>query len=134
MKIFGSKFMMSAVLILGLALAFNACKDDGDEDDYGSLLIGTWEGTWESRITGTVNGEPYSSVKVLTVVFTFQEGGRGIWEEQGGSSPFSWTLKGDTLIIVYDSGDEDGYKIEKLTSTEAVLDDGSYKITCKKIG
>lgn len=114
---------MMSVVLLGLALSFNACKDDDDESINREQIIGTWE-----TVSVTDGNETYPYDPGV-MRLTFQADGKGtVIEEDGETDSFTWTLNGDILTINADS-----YKIEKLTSTEVVLVAGSTKIICRKI-
>lgn len=100
------KFIIANLLILIICINFIACNnDDNDNNDENniSLLVGSWEGEYET--------------------YTFMANGKGIYYEKGVEYfTYNYNESKETLKLYF--GDEiEMYTVIKLTKTTLILED-----------
>jgi hypothetical protein len=117
-----------AMLVFVLsAFVFTGCsKDDGDGDGEtsSSQLIGTWKAVSYEAYEASID-KHYSGTDIEYETITFNSDGTGYmiaWKNRG-ESRLNWELNGDLLTMSVEAfGEDEVWKVVKLTSTEAILD------------
>ena len=103
------RIFLAAALAAGLA---GCTKRDGTEDDGFSD-----EETAEiSSIL--VEGSPWVLEQDQTRIYEFREGGEGVLKEGDSSSAFTYALRSKSLLITFDSGEQESYLLISWASGE----------------
>ena len=135
MKTFLWKWMFCLVAAVGLTLSFSACSDDndGDEKDANSENSENGEevlsivGTWLYEEGGDIPSKwSFSFKKDGTFIEKDQEYFQDEWEGEDEFGTYIYKEKQGTLVLIYEGGDEDTYKVKlqknKLTLTDSEND------------
>jgi len=105
MKKFFSIGALTLLSVLCLSVTLSSCdKDDKDKDKKGSnSIVGTWKYYGESE-DGSLNNIIEEDGDELEII-SFSSNGTGYYENERGKDPYTWSLDGNILTIVWVSDD-----------------------------
>lgn len=113
------KFMAMAALLV----SFAACTEkdnppDGNDNNYSTLLIGTWRVDMMS-----INGQDMTPPNML---LSFTENGNGLMNDGDVTehNGFTWVINGDVITVTTDKN-QFSFTIDSMTATECAFH-GSY--------
>lgn len=111
-------FKLLAFLMVGIiAIAFQSCGSDNDDDPTMDNIIGSWKFTEVS----TNGGTSFSTWPMQATGATFNENGTYTGYGYFGNGSGTWTKKGNTIITYVDGEEYLRYEIKEQTSATATL-------------
>lgn len=116
------KIMMALFVMACVGMTVSCSKDDKDDNDYNTLLVGTWQIDRISLNGMTLSGEQLNAM-MGTIQFTFNANGTGIASHNGETenNDFQWVINGNTITVTPHNDQAVTFTINSLTSTECTF-------------